>query len=211
MRLARWSRLWLPVAWLIACGGRFEKTTPDEEEGGTTSLGGSVAVGGTASSKGGKAGSASRAGRSGGGTVGTGGSVQTAGTFGVAGTTSCACPVPICGPAGHLEPNADGCCYHCVVNQMLCIEQRQEYLRLRAELIEKYSSVGCMIAEDCTVYYDKNSCDAGCGIPIPREQLDNLRSNLDSFALQRCDPACPPVPVPPCDAQAPGCVNGRCQ
>lgn len=207
MRLARWSRLWLPVAWLIACGGRFEKTTPDEGEGGTVSHAGATTQGGHP----GGAGAASGGAVSAGGALSTGGAVQTAGTLNVAGTTTCACPVPLCGPASHLEPNIDGCCLRCVVNQMTCIERRQDYLRLRAELVEKYSTFGCMTGNDCTVYYDQNACNTGCGIPIAKAALNNLQSNLENFALKQCDPACPPLPLPPCDVQPFGCVNGRCQ
>ena len=57
-------------------------------------------------------------------------------------------------------------------------------------------------ASDCTVYYDKNSCDIDCGSVVWDGALGNLMSNLDSYAQQVCSPMCM-HPIPPCAPRHP--------
>jgi hypothetical protein len=167
-----------------------------------------------------------------------GGSFGTSGTSPTGG--ACACPAIECGPNARPVPNPDGCCYHCesgcsqvmcpaiacgsgshpemvpgqcclICIQDSCEQQRAIYQDFRRQLVEKYSFNGCMIDSDCSVYYEKNQCGVGCGIPIPTSTISNLDSNLQSFAQQTCSAMCP-IYVPPCEPTAsPICINGMCR
>jgi hypothetical protein len=228
------------VALPVACGGRFERGEGDDGGGASTS-GGSGANQGASSSTGakpGKAGAASTGGTSIGGGVSTtaGSSSVGGGAIGTGG--SCACPDIACGPGFYPVPNPNGCCdlcqplpcpmmmtcppgSHpelypglmcptCVADS--CVEQRKSYEVFKSQLLEKYSSLGCMVNQDCTVWWEKNQCAVGCGIAIPASAFNNLESNLQSYAQQTCSPSCP-VDAPPCEpnGSAPVCIQGRCQ
>jgi hypothetical protein len=92
-----------------------------------------------------------------------------------------------------------------------CEKQRAIYQDFRRQLIEKYSFNGCMVDSDCSIYYEKNQCALGCGIPMPTAALSNLESNLQSFAQQTCSAMCP-LDIPPCvPPNTPRCVFGTCQ
>jgi hypothetical protein len=166
-----------------------------------------------------------------------GGAFGTAGAFSMGG--ACACPPIGCSPDSHPVLNPDGCCFHCESNcanvmcpgiacgsgshlemiagqccpiciQDSCATQRSTYFELRQQLIDKYSTLGCTTDGDCTIYYEKNQCYIGCGVPIPNGALNNLDGNLQSFAQSTCSPNCP-LEVPPCDPGAtPRCINQRC-
>lgn len=196
-----------------ACGGRFVKSGTDEGTGGTSNRGGTGSGAGASA-------------------VGVAGSVSTGGA-------PCACDPIVCTLVGfQLVPNTNGCCYQCQCNPKLCpaiacgsgshlevqpgqccqtcimddcAQQRAGYQQLKQALVEKYSSLGCMTANDCTVYYEKNQCSIGCGIVMPSAAIGNLDDNLQGYAQQNCSPTCPNT-VPPCDApQPPVCVNNRCE
>lgn len=222
-----------------ACGGRFEQLEGGEGQGGASASGaspkagskgvaGGVAMGGSGVSMGGKVGV--------GGTA-SGGAITIGG---VASGGGCACPVPNCAAGYRLEPNIDGCCFHCVSvcrgvacpaidcapgnhlemspNQCcpVCVQdscqaQQVGYQAFRNQLIDKYASLGCMTNQECTLYYEKNQCGVGCGVSMPIAALTDLDSNLQNYAQQNCSPDCP-LPIPPCVAPLmPQCVNGRCQ
>ncbi len=162
--------------------------------------------------------------------IGTGGSTS----------SGCACAPLLCPPSYVPVPNPDGCCYHCesICNQMACPaigcgsgshletvpgqccptcvqdgcdKQQALYQDFKKQLVEKYSTFGCKSANDCTIYWEKNQCGAGCGIAVPSAAVGNLDTNLQSFAQQTCGPNCP-FQVLPCDAPAgPFCFNNRCQ
>jgi hypothetical protein len=223
-----------------ACGGRFTETGTDGTTGGrsnasgTASFGASTNSGATAATGGVSSGGGHPAF---GGTTGYAGTASSiAGSAPIGG--GCACDAIACAPGFVQVPNPDGCCFRCVCNQMLCPglacatgyrletrsgqccsscvpddvcdRQRSQYQDLRKQLIDKYSSLGCMTANDCTVYYEKNQCQLGCGIVMPRAGVAFLDSNLQSYAQQNCTSNCA-QPEPPCDASPVlACLDGRC-
>lgn len=198
--------------------------------GARTGTGGTVSAGGKSTGIGGK--STGVGGSPAGGTFGV------AGTPGSGG--ACACPIIDCAPGYKLVPNANGCCYHCeslcqevacpgiacgsgshleqlpgqccpACVQDSCEAQRKNYQSFRQQLIDKYSSLGCMTNSDCTIYYEKTQCGVGCGIVMPSAAINNLDSNLQSYAQTSCSPGCM-NPIPPCDAPAPPvCFKGWCE
>ena len=229
MRVRRALWLALPWAYVLACGGRFEKTVEGDDQ---PSAGTSSTIGGTSSTSGstGKAGSASKAGsstsggstgRAGstsvGGRAGAGGTTSFAGTFGIAGTFAtgggCACDAIACASPFRAVPNADGCCFHCELDLMACYQAEQGYQAYRAQVIEKYQTLGCKLDSDCGLIYDKNECGAAsCGAPLLSSQIAVVTQMLDAYAQANCSFACPPEPIPPCGARpAPSCVMNRCQ
>jgi hypothetical protein len=92
-----------------------------------------------------------------------------------------------------------------------CEAQITSYLRFRAQLLEKYATLGCMTHQDCTIYFEKNACHIGCGLVIPNAAIQFLEPNLQSFAAQTCTPGCAPIPLPCEPPGDPFCVNGICQ
>lgn len=202
-----------------ACGGRLVQSGTDDEGG--SSSGASPGTAGSFSEAASPSTGATtgRGGRSGaGGTVALGGRFGTAGTSAggaipIAGTVSagggCACPGIACGSGSHLEVLPGQCCPTCV--QDSCEAQLKGYQALRQQLLEKYSTLGCMTHSDCTVYYEKNDCAVSCGVPMPIAAIGNLDSNLQSYAQSSCSPSCM-RPVPPCVPPAmPFCIRGLCQ
>src|SRR5688572_2167018 len=177
------------TAMALACGGRLiENRDGDDGTAGTdpsggssTSQGGSAATGARPS----KGGASSFAGAS-----VMGGGPQVGGSVGSGGACMCgpiACapgfqPVPIpgnccftcepvgctglpcpgvgCGPGSHPEILPGQCCPSCVPDS--CQAQHDNYEVFRRQLFEKYS-YGCMVNQDCAVYYEKNQCGYGCG------------------------------------------------
>ena len=120
-----------------------------------------------------------------------------------------ACPGIACGSGSHLEQLPGQCCPTCVPDS--CVAQRKNYEVFRQQLIDKYSTLGCMVNSDCTIYYEKNQCAVGCGIPMPSAAINNLDSNLQSFAQTTCSPNCM-NPIPPCEAPTPPvCFKGWCE
>jgi hypothetical protein len=221
---------WLlfPFCWALACGGRFEKVTADgdddvggtstgqggsvQSKAGSVSQGGSAGRGGTvgrAGSKstggGGKGGASSKGGAGG---KATGGGVAVGGTFSQGG--ACACDAIACAP-GYIEvPNPNGCCFHCELDPT-CDQQRKDYQAYRQQLLDKYSTYPCMVDSDCSIYYEKNNCGYSCGISIATATIQNLDSNLNSYAAMACNPGCI-VPVPPCEpTPPPACFKGYCE
>lgn len=240
MRATVIAGLMLFVALFGACGGRLVKGEGDDG-GGSTSSGATNADGATSSngatSSGARPGTGGTAtGRA--GATSSGGSIGTAGSSAAGG--ACACPDIDCGPGSRPVPNPNGCCFHCeatcagvmcptiacgsgshpemvpgqcclICVQDNCEKQRAIYQDFRRQLIEKYSSNGCMIDSDCSIYYEKNQCAVGCGIPMPTAALSDFDSNLQSFAQQTCSAMCP-LHIPPCvPPMAASCVFGRCQ
>lgn len=119
------------------------------------------------------------------------------------------CPAIACGSGSHLEMVPGACCPTCV--QDSCEAQRAGYTQFRQQLLDKYSQLGCMVDEDCTLYWEKNNCAINCGVAVPLAALNNLESNLQSYAQQNCSPNCM-VPVPPCEPQQqPSCYKGYCE
>lgn len=241
MRATVIAGLMLYVALFGACGGRLVKGEGDDGGGGSTSSGATDSDGATSSngatSSGARQGTGGGAtGRA--GATSAGGSISTGG--GSAAGGACACPDIDCGPGSRPVPNPNGCCFHCesmcagvmcpaiacgsgshpemvpgqcclICVQDSCEKQRAIYQDFRRQLIEKYSLNGCMIDSDCSIYYEKNQCAVGCGIPMPTTALGNLESNLQSFAQQTCSPMCP-LDVPPCvPPNTARCVFGTCQ
>jgi hypothetical protein len=119
------------------------------------------------------------------------------------------CPPLACASGSHLEVLPGQCCPTCVAD--VCEDQRIAYIRMREQLLDKYRTLGCMTHQDCSVYFEKNACEIGCGIVVPSAAFQFLDQNLPSFAAQTCSPDCPPLPLP-CEPPAqPFCVNGLCQ
>ena len=194
------------------------------------SSGGAVGIGGKSIGIGGKATGVGA--NPAGGTFGASGSTAAGG--------ACACPLVDCAPGYRLVPNVNACCYHCEslcdqvacpgiacgtgshLEQMpgqccptcvqdSCVTQRANYQVFRQQLIDKFSTLGCMTHGDCTVYYEKNQCAVGCGIPLPAAAINYLDSNLQSYAQQNCSPNCM-NPTPPCDPTLPPtCFKGWCE
>jgi hypothetical protein len=233
--------LLLLVALFGACGGRLVRSEGDEGSGGSMSNGASDGDGATSSNGGTGSGARQGMGgtaiiRAGSGSMG--GNVAVAGSSPAGG--ACACPDIDCGPNSRPVPNPDGCCFRCVSAcagvmcpliacgsgshlEMLpgqccpiclqdsCEAQLASYQGFRAQLIDKYSLNGCMSDDDCSIYYEKNQCALGCGIPMPTATLANLESNLQAFAQEACSPKCP-LSIAPCVAPKPPiCVAGTCR
>ena len=119
------------------------------------------------------------------------------------------CPGIACASGSHLEMIPGACCPTCV--QDSCEDQLRGYLELREQLYEKYSSLGCMVNQDCTTYYEKNNCSVGCGVAVSVQAVNYLDSNLQSYAQQTCSPSCM-LGTPGCGPTAlPVCIKGRCQ
>jgi hypothetical protein len=225
-----------PLGWLLlgasivsACGGRYEKL-PDEGDdapgqagsapssGATSSRGGATSRAGT-TSRGGTA-SAGTNGRPGGtgGMFTMGGAVSVAGTpgssgFAATGGAACACPAIACAPGYHPVPNPDGCCFHCEQDPLMqCGLQHAQYANYRAQVTEKYATLGCKVDSECGFYFDKNQCAGACPIPLPNEAIMPVTVQLNDYAQMQCLPGCPPEPIPPClPTLPPRCVMNRCQ
>jgi hypothetical protein len=118
------------------------------------------------------------------------------------------CPSMDCGAGYHPERLPGACCPACVANS--CAAQLESYASLRAILVEKYQSLGCVDDFSCFTFYDQNACDSSCGIPIPLQAFSDLQRNLNDFAQRTCSPNCPPVPQPCVPPSTPRCVGGRC-
>ncbi len=201
------------VALAAACGGRTmdEVGTAGGGSGATSSAG--SASGGSGMSMGARGGAAGRPGAGGsGGTVAAGG-VSTGGVSSAgmptAGGGCGPCPVIDCAPGSTPRMLPGWCCAQCVNED--CSAGRAEYQVVRQQLLDKYWSVGCMLDDDCTYWYESNACAASCGVPILTSMLQNLESNLSRLAEETCSPQCMP-PIPPCAPPRPAaCVEGRCQ
>jgi len=228
--------LLVPLAWALACGGRYEQTVAGDGDAGSTSTGqgGSGQAKAGSASRAGSTGQAAATGRggsmpsgsgaatasggapSGAGGFATGGTivVGTAGTFvGTAGSPiGCACDPIACGSPYMLVPNADGCCYHCELDIKACQAQRAAYVTYRQQLLDKYGSNMCGSNAECTMYFEKNACGTtSCGFPIAKAMWASLDSNLNSYAQMACSPYCPTAPEPPCDpSPGPECFKGYC-
>jgi hypothetical protein len=203
------------------------------QTGATTSRGGRKGTAGAAA-----IGGVSAGGRLGTGGVPSMGAAPSAGTLSIGG--GCACSPIACASGYVIVPNANGCCSHCesVCSNVICPgvacgsgshlevlpgqccptciqdscqDQLQRYQDVRKQFIEKYTSVQCAANVDCTIYYEKTQCAVGCGVAVPHSVLNDLESNLQSFAQNNCSPDCT-LPTPPCDPRpAPVCLQGRCQ
>jgi hypothetical protein len=223
-----------------ACGGRLVREgddgfSTDSGSGGTSSTGARPGAGGAIGTAGKSTGIGGKTtgigGSSTGGVFGVSGSTAAGG--------GCACPLIDCAPGYRVVPNANGCCYHCesLCDQVVCpglacgsgshLEQlpgqccptcvydscgaqRASYEIFRQQLIDKYSSLSCMIDADCTVYYEKNQCAVGCGISLPAAAINFLDSNLQSYAQLNCSPNCV-TPIAPCAPTLPPiCFKGWC-
>jgi hypothetical protein len=103
------------------------------------------------------------------------------------------------------------CTFACVIDPAACDAGRQNYLAFRAQLVEKYGTLTCGVGDQCAVYYEQNTCASSCGLPVTMSALSDLASNLEGYAQMACNPACPPLPTPPCDPNLPVCSNGHCQ
>jgi len=221
-----------------ACGGRFDQRGEDGAASGSggAAAAGTSAYGGTgnATSAGGssavaRGGTAAKAGSA------TGGAVSTSGT---SPGEPCLCDQVACGPGTQPVPNANGCCFHCesICQNIMCpgiacasgshiqqtpgqccptcildscFAQHMGYAADRQQLVDKYSEARCNTVDDCSVYYEKNACEVGCGIAIPTSTLSSLDSNLQSYAQRNCSENCAP-PIPPCLPKQLACFFNRC-
>ncbi len=209
-----------------ACGGR----TVSEGGSGTTGSGqGGYAQGGSTGRGGGRAGS------SGGATAGSAGAAGSSpcgnvgcpdiacgpGFYLVLEPGAC-CPVckpitcdgpcmPIRCPSGsHPETPPGQCCPSCVPDpQDACKQGQLAYFSFRSQLIDKYNSVGCKVASDCTVVYESNRCVSSCGTAFPASLANSASQNLQSFADMNCA-TCPRMPPPPCPAPFVYCIQNVC-
>jgi|SRR5579859_2792306 len=121
-----------------------------------------------------------------------------------------ACPVIMCPSGSHLEMQPGQCCPVCVRDpQVGCQQQQSAYFAFRQMLLDKYNSLGCQTAADCSVVYESNRCISSCGTAIPRTIADSYTQNLRSFADMTCT-SCPPMPPPPCPAPFLYCIMNRC-
>lgn len=232
----------VPLGWALSCGGRFDQTAAgdDDTAGVSSGQGGSAPARAGAPPQGGVVGKAGASNRAGSGAIGkagsaAGGAYGTAGAYGAGGkaigaggkaigggvsTTGgfgqggeCACDPVACAP-GYIEvPSPGSCCFHCEPDPLDCRTQRQRYLTMRTQMIEKYSTIGCSKNSDCTYYYEKNACGAQCGVPMALSVVQELSSYLDALAQMTCNAACPPSPTPPCDPiqPEPSCFKVWCE
>lgn len=193
---------WVLLSWGLsaACGGRYE---PGGEETGAGGI--SVGQAGVAS----RGGMPSSGGAPSAGTTSAGAVTSTSGTGAGGG---CSCDVPVCPPGQHIVPSLSGCCSECVFDET-CDVQRKNYVSYRGSMVAKFFPFKCSQKSDCITYYDHNECQApSCGILIDAASRVSLDATLASFARMHCDPRCPPVPVPPCDAPTTiNCFRGYCE
>jgi hypothetical protein len=120
------------------------------------------------------------------------------------------CSSIACAAGTHLEILAGECCPQCVVDAPTACETAQtNYAAIRAQMIEKYSSVTCSNSSECVIVAESNACAWTCGYPIATSMADSLKSNLDSIATQSCATCPAPTPVL-CELMVPACFNGKC-
>ncbi len=117
-----------------------------------------------------------------------------------------------CASGFHLEVADGECCPRCVPDvREACAAGQVSYFDFRKQLIEKYSSLGCIKSEECGVLWENNRCTASCGVPLPAAFVNDATANLKVFAEMSCA-SCGPVPIPPCPAPAPlYCGDGACR
>ena len=174
--------LLLPLGWVVACGGRYERSADDGDAGGRAGGAGASAP--------------SRAGVPSGGSAGTG--------------AICPCAPIACAPGYKTVPK--GCCFECVLDLEACVEQRQLYVEFREETVRNQSLNGCMTAADCSLFEDLTHCAPACSFVIPNSARRGIDDRLYARAEELCNPDCPPEPAIPCMTRpAPQCVAGRCQ
>src|SRR5207237_1443415 len=120
------------------------------------------------------------------------------------------CIVPTCPSGSHLETPSSACCPICRPDSAdECRKGQEAYSEFRAQLIEKYNSVGCNTAMDCAVVYESNRCVSSCGTAFAVVIADSAEQNLRSFAESNCA-SCPPMPPPPCAPSFVYCTQGVC-
>ena len=89
-----------------------------------------------------------------------------------------------------------------------CVQAQTSYAQFRAELLDKYGSVGCENSTDCTLEVEDNACAYSCNTALPSSMTNNFLSNLKNSATGCVN--CPaPVRVT-CDGLVAECVNGKC-
>jgi hypothetical protein len=90
-----------------------------------------------------------------------------------------------------------------------CLKSQPDYSALRAQMLDKYGSVGCKNSSDCTLVLEDNACAAVCNVPVPNSMIDTLHSNLCSSAATYCG-GCPKPASVLCAQMVPACMDGRC-
>lgn len=219
--------LLVPLAWALACGGRFDRNggDGDGDAGGSTGQGGSAPARAGAPSSPGNPGNPGRGGT---GQVGTGGAVSAAGALAVGGVSigangpggtysmgeggyGCVQDPSICPPGYEIVWGDDGCGHGCYPSAKTCYQQQQDYAFFRQELINKYRALNCTSDADCSVYYEKNVCGSGCGISLSTQFLKDFDLNLNAYAQANCSPLCPRAPEPPCEPFIASCWKGYCE
>ena len=212
-------------------GGAMTVAGTNSGSGGTSNIGAAGRTGNGGRAGQGSGGALGRAGAASGGTVGVAGGTS------VAGAPPCGCDPVACGDGFQPVPNGNDCCFTCVCNPKFCpgvacppgshsevqpgqccpvcvqddcVKQRASYQAFQSQLGEKYS-YGCTTANDCSVFYDKSPCDTTCGIIVASENLENLRSNLESYSQQTCSNRCAGATRPCPPGVVLTCAQGRCQ
>lgn len=120
------------------------------------------------------------------------------------------CPPLLCESGTHSELVDGDCCPSCVEDPPdACARGRSEYANLRAQLLDKYSSVGCMNSADCTLILEDNSCAYACDAALPTSTSHDFTSNLENSARVGCSTCMLPERAD-CVLLLPACVNGQC-
>jgi hypothetical protein len=121
------------------------------------------------------------------------------------------CSPPPCPAGSHLEMLDGQCCPTCQpgTESNACRTGRASYTQLRAALVEKYNSSGCMTDTDCTLVFEDNACVSNCGTAFPVSLASNAESNLKSAAQMDCG-TCARPDRPPCALLVALCSNGHC-
>ncbi len=120
------------------------------------------------------------------------------------------CPDLTCDAGTHAETAPGDCCPTCQPDPPdACAQGQAAYMDLRASMLEKYGSSGCMNSSDCVTVVEDNACASTCGAILPASTAMFFESNIAN-AADACS-TCPPIePKPQCPAMTPGCVNGKC-
>lgn len=115
-----------------------------------------------------------------------------------------------CAAGTHPEIPDGSCCSECFADPLdACGQGQRDYPRQRAQMLDKYASVGCVNSSECVIVAEHNSCVWSCGYALPSTTAANLESNLTNVAESYCASCPAPDPVF-CEVMAPACVNGRC-
>jgi hypothetical protein len=121
--------------------------------------------------------------------------------------SGCATCAPLTCPAGtHQETAVGACCPTCVSDP--CAKAQQEFEKQYARISEKFGSISCKNASDCSLQLVNNACMVACNVPVGSSMATSFQDNLKS-ATAGCT-VCPAPTTPVCASKVAACVNEKC-